>query len=42
MVGGAVLVVHAESGIYVAQVVMVIQLSKRQIGQLGFAMETLE
>lgn len=38
----AVLEVHAESSIHVAQVVMVIQLSEGLIGQLCFAMEALE
>lgn len=42
VVGGVVLVVHAESSVYMAQVVMVIQLSERIIGQLCFAMEALE
>lgn len=38
----AVLKVHAEGGVHVAQVVMVIQLSKGPVGQLRFAMEALE
>lgn len=42
VVVGAVLIVHAESGVYMAQVVMVIQLSEGLIGQLCFAMEALE
>lgn len=40
--GGAVLVVHAEGSVYMAQVVMVIQLREGLIGQLCFAMEALE
>lgn len=42
VVVGAVLIVHAESSVYMAQVVMVIQLSEGLIGQLCFAMEALE
>ena len=38
----AVLIVHAESSIYMAQVVMVIQLCEGLIRQLCFAMEALE
>lgn len=38
----AVLEVHAESSVYVAQVVMVIQLSEGLIGQLCMAVEALE
>lgn len=39
---GAVLKVHSESSVHMAQVVMVIQLSKGLIGQLRLAMEALE
>lgn len=42
VVGGVVLVVHVESSVYIAQVVMVIQLREGLIGQLCLAMETLE
>lgn len=42
MCGGVVFEVHAESSIHVAQVMMVIQLGKRLIGELGMAMEALE
>lgn len=42
VVGGLVLVVHAESSLNMTQVVMVIQLSKRLIGQFSFAMEAFE
>lgn len=38
----AVLKVHAESGVHVAQMVMVAQLSKGLVGQLRLAMEALE
>lgn len=38
----AVLKVHSESSVHVAQVVMVIQLSKSLVGQLRFAMEAFE
>lgn len=39
---GFILIVHEESSIYMAQVVMVIQLSKGFISKLRFAMEALE
>lgn len=42
VVGGVVLVVHEESSIYMAQVVMGIQLCKGLIRQLCTAMEALE
>lgn len=42
VVVAAVLIVHAESSIYMAQVVMVIQLCEGLIRQLCFAMEALE
>lgn len=38
----AVLKVHAESGVHVAQMVMVVQLSKSLVGQLRLATEALE
>lgn len=42
IVVAAVLKVHSESSIYMAQVMVVVQLSKGLVGQLGFAMETLK
>lgn len=42
VVVSAVLIVHAESSVYMAQVVMVIQLREGPVGQLCFAMEALE
>lgn len=41
VVGGIIFVVHTEGSIYVAQMVMVVQLSKRRISQLSFATEAL-
>lgn len=38
----AVLKVHAESSVHVAQMVMVVQLSKGLVGKLRWAMEALE
>lgn len=38
----AILIVHAESSVYMAQVVIVIQLTEGPVGQLCFAMEALE
>lgn len=42
VVVGVVLVVHAESSIHVAQMVMVVQLSETLIGQLCLSMEAFE
>lgn len=42
IVVGAVLEVHAESSVYVDQVMVVIQFSKGLLRQLRFAMETLK
>lgn len=38
----AVLKVHSESSVHMAQVVMIVQLSEGLVGQLRLAMEALE
>lgn len=42
VVCGLILIVHDEGGIYVSQVVVVIQLSKGEVRKLCLTMETLE
>lgn len=42
VVGGVILVVHAESSVYMSQVGMVIQLGERAVGMLSLAVEAFE
>lgn len=42
VVVGAVLEVHAEGGVHVAQVMVVVQLGEGLVGQLSLAVETLK